>query len=153
MVSEYEHTQSGTLIRVMMGLMLVFFIVLGVVNSVKDPSAFAMLIPPVVLTICLALFHSLTVRVSANDIFLTFGIGLIQKSFIVGEIEQVSTTRTRWYHGWGIKKIWGGWLYNVSGFDVVQLTMKDGRIFLIGTDEPRELEAAIEAAMSSSGSR
>jgi hypothetical protein len=35
------------------------------------------------------------------------------------------------------------WIYNVSGFDAVEITMKNGKIYRIGTDEPLKLEQAI----------
>jgi len=113
---EYEHTQSGTLVRVLIG---VFVLPLGVAaiailatgNSAE--AAIRVAIPAVILAIALALFHSLTVRVSHNEIALVFGIGLIRKSFVIHDIETAGIVRNRWYNGWGIKKIRGGWLYNV----------------------------------------
>jgi hypothetical protein len=36
-----------------------------------------------------------------------------------------------------------GWLYNVSGFDAVAITLRDGRKFALGTDDPHGLVAAI----------
>ena len=97
--------------------------------------------------LCLALFHSLTVRVTSNDISIAFGAGWIRKEFMIDHIEHASIVRTRWYHGWGIKMIRGGWLFNVSGFDAVQLNMRDGKIYQIGTDQPEQLLAAIDEAM------
>jgi hypothetical protein len=40
------------------------------------------------------------------------------------------------------------WIYNVSGFDAVELRMTDGRMYRIGTDEPHELEAAIRQMLT-----
>jgi hypothetical protein len=40
-----------------------------------------------------------------------------------------------------------GWLWNVSGIDAVELTMKNGDRFRIGTDEPEKLVTAIEAVI------
>jgi len=36
------------------------------------------------------------------------------------------------------------WIFNVSGFDAVELVMKNGKIYRIGTDMPKELEVAIK---------
>ena len=38
-----------------------------------------------------------------------------------------------------------GWLYNVSGFDAVAITLRDGRKFAVGTDDPHGLITAILA--------
>jgi len=40
------------------------------------------------------------------------------------------------------------WIFNVSGFDAVELIMKNGKIYRIGTDEPIKLESAITVAVS-----
>ena len=39
-----------------------------------------------------------------------------------------------------------GWLYNVSGFDAVELELASGKLCRIGTDEPGRLLHAIEQA-------
>lgn len=153
-MNEYEHTQPGTLMRVVLGSVAVIasFAACYPVLQGREPELPA-LIPAGILMLCLALFHSLTVRVNNNDVSIFFGAGLIRRSFLIEEIRRVSTVRTHWYHGWGIKKIWGGWLYNVSGFDAVQLEMQNGRIYQIGTDEPQLLQAAVIEAMRRSPSR
>ena len=35
------------------------------------------------------------------------------------------------------------WIFNVSGFGAVEIRMKNGKIYRIGTDEPKALESAI----------
>ncbi|PIZ54468.1 hypothetical protein COY24_03695, partial [Candidatus Uhrbacteria bacterium CG_4_10_14_0_2_um_filter_41_21] len=57
----------------------------------------------------------------------------------------VKTVKNHWYYGWGIK-IWFWpkmWIYSVSGFNAVEITMRNGKIYRIGTDVPKELEAEI----------
>ena len=96
----------------------------------------------------LALFHSLTVRVSRDEVMLCFGAGLIRKRFKTGDIHGARAVKNHWINGWGIHMIRGGWLYNVSGFDAVEILHRSGRRYRIGTDEPQELLAAIELAIS-----
>jgi hypothetical protein len=38
------------------------------------------------------------------------------------------------------------WIYSVSGFDAVEIKMKNGKRYRIGTDEPKNLEQAITAS-------
>ena len=64
-------------------------------------------------------------RVGASDIQLWFGIGLVQKSFLISDIDRAFTTRTHWYNGWGIRLIRGGWLFNISGFDAVEIVLEN----------------------------
>ncbi len=40
-------------------------------------------------------------------------------------------------------------LYNVSGFDAVEIKLRTGKKFRIGTDVPQELEEAIRQAINS----
>ena len=151
---DYEHTQPGTLFRVALGFWLLVFLAGAVAVLVSGVGAEKAIVPIILAAIfaaVIALVHSLTVRVSHNEIRLSFGVGLIQKSFLIDDIEAAATARNRWYNGWGIKKIRGGWLYNVSGFDAVEIQLDSGRRYRIGTDQPRELLAAVESAMAQSG--
>tara|TARA_Y100001934_G_scaffold282625_1_gene397240 strand:+ start:262 stop:378 length:117 start_codon:yes stop_codon:yes gene_type:complete len=36
----------------------------------------------------------------------------------------------------------------VSGFDVVEIKLKNGKRYLIGTDQPKKLHAAIESVLA-----
>jgi len=40
------------------------------------------------------------------------------------------------------------WIYNVSGWSAVEIIMKNGKIYRIGTDTPSELEAAIKQSIN-----
>jgi len=53
--------------------------------------------------------------------------------------------KNQWYYGWGIGKwLWPKMLiYNVSGFDAGKITLKNGKTYRIGTDEPEKLEQTI----------
>jgi len=65
------------------------------------------------------------------------------------ELDDVIATRhvqNSWGHGWGLRKIRNGWMFDIAGSDVVELTLRSGRVFRIGTDQPAELSAAIERA-------
>lgn len=150
-MNRYEHTQPGTLMRAILGGMAFFFGSIAAGLLIADPKNEAVIglgIPAGVVLIVLFLFHSLTVRVASDFIRLSFGIGLIRKRFSVAEIESAEAVRTHWYNGWGIKKIWGGWLFNVSGFDAVEIRLKNGRVYRIGTDEPKRLLPAIESVVN-----
>lgn len=101
-----------------------------------------------VLAVCLVLFAALTVKVDGNDVSLRFGIGVIRKKFPVSGIGSLEIVRNPWYYGWGIRKTPDGWLYNVSGLIAIELRMKNGEKFRIGTNDPIGLYNAIETSMS-----
>ena len=145
---DYEHTQPGTLIRYAVGIIALFLGVVGAVLVSQDNEAgYIVILVVAIQGFVLSMFHSLTVSVDANEVVARFGIGLICLRYITSDIESVEQVRNPWYYGWGIKKYPGGWLYNVSGLDAVELVLKDGRKRRIGTDEPETLVNAIEAVI------
>jgi hypothetical protein len=73
----------------------------------------------------------------------SLGIGIIRKSVPVVDIAACEPIRIKWWYGWGIHLTPHGWLYNVSGFDAVAISLRDGRKFALGTDDPDELVDAI----------
>jgi hypothetical protein len=149
-MKDYHHTQRGLLIQVLIGVVSIAILVSALVSFIYGSISGAVicLAVAVLMILVLCLFHSLTVHVSKDQIKVKFGVGLICTSFAVSEIRSVKAVRNHWISGWGIRWIPGGWLYNVSGFDAVELNMASGRRYRIGTDEPQALLAAIETAMS-----
>ena len=63
-------------------------------------------------------------------------------------LSDANPIRIRWWYGWGIHLTPYGWLYNVSGLDAVAITLRDGRKFALGTDDPHALTTAIRAGIS-----
>jgi hypothetical protein len=99
----------------------------------------------IVLVAALALFYSLSVEIKENTLECCFGVGLIRKRIPLSEIQQARTVQNPWYSGWGIRWIPGQyWLWNVSGYRALELILKDGKRFRLGTDEPESLVYAIE---------
>jgi hypothetical protein len=143
---QYEHTQPGTLLRsILGGLALAAALVALLLARVGPSFAVIPLAVASTLVVTLVLFHSLKVDVSGDRIAFSFGIGLIRKRFAVADVASAAIVQNRWYYGWGIKLTPYGWLFNVSGFDAVELTLKNGRRYRIGTDEPAKLLSAIES--------
>jgi hypothetical protein len=95
--------------------------------------------------IMLSLFSDLTVTGYMDYLEIKFGIGLIRKKFNYKDIRDFSIEKSPWYYGWGIRKIPGGWLFNVSGVWSIQLIMKNGKMYRIGTDEPKRLAEFIKS--------
>ena len=100
----------------------------------------------VILLLCLLLFWALTVEVTADKLVASFGLGVIRKSFRIEDIRDARIVQNRWYYGWGIRLTPHGWMFNVSGYDAVELELADNRKFRIGTDEPEQLLTAIRQA-------
>ena len=98
-----------------------------------------------------ALFGWLTVSVDERAIVLRFGIGVVCKRSAIAEVVRATRVRNPWWTGWGIRWLPGRTVYNVSGFDAVEVELADGRVYRIGTDEPAALLAAIETGRAIGG--
>lgn len=135
----YRHTQTGYLIIVVFGAILLFIIGRIPAHGL-EPRGFALL---GILPVCLLLFSSLTIEIRDGLLKWKFGVGVIRKKVLLTDIINATPIRTTFLQGWGIHRTRGGWLYNVSGFQAVEFQMKDGKRFKLGTDEPEELVRAV----------
>ena len=99
----------------------------------------------------LASFTALTASIDENYLRIKFGYGIFARKFALNQIASVQAVKNHWYYGWGIRLwLWPKmWIYNVSGFDAVEITMKNGKVYRIGTDVPEELETAIKQSINS----
>lgn len=145
-MTSYRHTQVGWTILVSVGIAILLICYFGTRSS--DWAALATV---AILVMCLVLFASLTVAVNDNSVQIRFGIGLIRRRFSFSELERCEVVKNRWWYGWGIRRIPRGWLFNVSGLDAVELSMRNGRVHRIGTDEPQKLHQAIQMRLGGSG--
>jgi hypothetical protein len=143
-MKEYEHTQKAFWTFYALGLPALIFLPVGAFSPVPRPALILLL----VLLLCPFLFWKLTITIDNETLRAAFGIGLVQKSVRIADIVACEPIRIRWWYGWGIHLTPYGWLYNVSGFDAVAVTMRNGRRFCLGTDQPNELVAAIRRVAS-----
>ena len=97
--------------------------------------------------VAMGLFATLTVRVDTQMLRIRFGLGVIRQNFLLEDIETVCAIKNPWYYGWGIRYTPRGWLYSVSGLSAIELQMKNGRKYRIGTDDPMGLTRALGNAL------
>ena len=147
---KYKHTQIGYLIIIITLIMLAFFAWLQILIRAKSTSYnsgtdFVNNSIMVSIILILASFYSLQVNIDEKYLRIKFGYGIYQKKFLLQDMIFAKAVKNRWYYGWGIRMcFWPKmWIYNVSGFDAVEITMKNGKIYRIGTDDPKKLEQAI----------
>ena len=143
-MTEYEHRQTGFWIIYAIGLPALILLAVGAFSSATRPALFLAL----VLLLSVLLFWKLTIKIDNETLRASFGIGLIHKTVPVANIVACEPIRIRWWWGWGIHLTPYGWLYNVSGFDAVVITLRNGRRFCLGTDQPNDLVAAIRRVAS-----
>jgi len=147
---KYKHTQIGYLMIVVTIAVLVLF-AWAYITTAREPVSvdsgtnFATTATMVIVLFILASFSSLHVSIDETYLKIKFGYGIYQKKFPLTDILSAKTVKNRWWYGWGIRRcLWPKmWIYNVSGFDAVEIQLKNGKIYRIGTDEPKKLEQAI----------
>lgn len=153
-MTRYKHTQIGYLMIATTLIVLALFT--WIQNTARaEPSSidsganfFITFIMIITLSLLVSLV-SLTTSIDEKYLRIKFGWGTFRKKFLLSEIVSVRRVKNYWYFGWGIRfQLWPRmWVYNVSGFDAVEIIMTNGKIYRIGTDVPDELEVAIEQAL------
>ncbi len=134
---------------------LVLFTWVYITASAEPPSVdsgtnFAFSAIMVLILFILASFVTLTASIDENYLRIKFGYGIFARMFPLNQIASVQAVKNHWYYGWGVK-VWFWpymWIYNVSGFDAVEIIMRNGKIYRIVTDTPNEQEDAIKQAIN-----
>lgn len=147
---KYKHTQIGWLmVFVTMAILAIF--VWAYLSARAEPSSydsgtnFAMTAIMALIILVLASFTSLQVSIDNQYLRIKYGFGIAKKKFLLSEIISAKAVKNPWYFGWGIR-VWFWpimWIYNIAGFDAVEIKVKNGKTYRIGTDEPQRLEQAI----------
>jgi hypothetical protein len=138
----YRHTQFATVVVVSLLLAAVLFAGLGMMAGFMPLAVLG----PALMAVFLALFYALNVEIDATHLRFRFGIGLIRKRIPLAEIADARPVRNTWLYGWGIHRTPHGWLYNVSGWEAVEITLTSGQRLRLGTDEPRRLAQVLRWA-------
>ena len=141
---EYRHTQRGKVLDyvVVWGVLIVAVTALlsdDGFGSTLLVAAFVLVIASIVLV-----FNRLTVTVGDGKVRAAFGWGWPRRVIDVLDITGFRVVRNPWWYGWGIRKVPGGWMFNVWGLDAVEIDLRSGRKLRIGSDETGDLIAALE---------
>jgi len=146
----YKHTQIGYLMLVATLVVAVIFAWTFFTARAESPSYdsgtnFAVTATMVMTLFILASFASLHVMIDKKYLYIKFGYGIFKKKFLLKEITSAKAVKNSWLSGWGIRFcLWPRmWIYNVSGFDAVEIKLKNGKTYRMGTDESQKLEQAI----------
>jgi len=143
MRTSYRHKQFGTALVVGNSalILLVFWL-----TAQAGPHP-VLLLALALLAFLLVIFSSLTVMITASSLVFWFGPGVMRKTVPLASIESAVPVRNPWYAGFGIRYLVQGILYNVSGLSAVEIVLRDGKSFRLGTDEPEKLASALREAM------
>ncbi len=128
----YQHTQPAR--AIVMGLTAT-----GVVFMLASVKIHPFIAGAIVLFVIAYFFRSMTVEISDTELTWYFGSGFPLKRVPISEVASAEAVRTGFWNGWGIHYTPRGWLYNVSGFGAVCVTLRSGKRFCLGSDEPEKL--------------
>jgi len=146
-------TQTGWGLR---GILLGAFVFLlyrsvsraGSWSGVTESAEFwPLLIAGLLLAAVFLVFTVMTVTVNEDSLEVSMGLELIRKRLMVSDITSVSEIRIPW-HSVGIKKISGGWLFSVAVSDGVDMEMKNGKRYIVGSEDPAGLLQALRSRMA-----
>jgi hypothetical protein len=121
--------------------LIIFIAIMVTVPLSNVPELF---LPLIVLgtVIIIGLFATLTIEVTDMHLKFWLGIGIFHKRIHISDITSCKPTHT-FIPAYGIHLTHRGWLYNVSGFTLIEITLKNGKRLLLGTDESEDLCKAI----------
>ena len=144
MTTRYKHTQIGYFLVTVYSIVVLFLGYFNIMTSFHPLTFIALIIVLVILGI----FSRLTVTVDGQMIQIQFGLRIIRKTFLLREIGTYRVVKNPWYYGWGIRFTPRGWLFNVSGYSAIEMEMKNGKRYRIGTDDPDNLAKALDEALN-----
>jgi hypothetical protein len=144
----YQRTQIGYLTICVLFIAAIFVAATGIVAPAGRDSLLIRALIEVILLISAIVFSRLTIKVNGEFLEACFTMRISCTKVPLADIAECEPIRIRWWYGWGIHLTPYGWLYNVSGLDAVAITLRDGRKFALGTDDPEGLVAAIRHSSS-----
>jgi FkbM family methyltransferase len=135
----YFHIQTSYLPKLVVGLTLLALLIQSFIVGLEPGLLLALFI----LGLAYLFLSTLTIKVDDQNIDIVFGGSLYRRRLALSQVSSARIVRNSWITGWGIRFIPGGWLYNVSGYDAVEVIYDDREIIRIGTDDPQGLHSAI----------
>jgi hypothetical protein len=144
-VTRYKRTQIG---HVVIWAVLVISVVVAI-GTISQPSRSheISVVISLLLLVTIPLFCNLRIEIDDQTLLASFGIGAIRKKCRSPDY-RMRTNPDPLVVRLGNSPDPYGWLYNVSGLDAVAITLRNGRKFAFGTDDPHGLVAAIRGFSS-----
>ena len=143
----YRRVQWGRLLLGIFGAAwLVQAALMVAVAAQGTPESFAVPLGVVTLILGAALgaFGRMEVRVEDRTLTVCQAFGLLRRRVPLETIRDVRPLRIPWYL-MGIKWHRGSWWWSVAPGEGLELVLEGGKALVVGTDDPRNLAAALGA--------
>ncbi len=136
-MTNYKHTQIGYVTAGALGAGTL------VLAGMASQIGLRPLLPGILaLGVSAPLLASMTIEIADSALRAKFGPLTVKKAKLT-DIKSCCPVVNNWTHGWGIHISPDGWVYNVSGYGAVEVVLKSGQKFRLGTDEPDRLAEAV----------
>jgi hypothetical protein len=136
-------------------LLLIAALPVIVVVFIRGPVLSVLIVPLTLLAVGVLLaFACLVVDVDRDAITVAFHFLWPKRRIRVSDVRKAEATKYSPlldYGGYGVRLGFRGWAFNVSGDEGVLVETNDGSRLMIGSQRPKELEAAIERAKREQG--
>ncbi|MCC9606093.1 hypothetical protein LOC68_19615 [Blastopirellula sp. JC732] len=133
--STYRHTQEGPFCWLIAGISIPCFISSAMLWN--EPVASAVVAFAGFSTLYLAgAFRHLTVSDDDDELLISFGpLPLLWRRIRYAKMRTAQVSRTTFLDGWGVHySLRGGWVWNIWGYDCVEIQLDKGKVF-VGTDD------------------
>jgi hypothetical protein len=148
----YDHTQvSHVTVALLGGLLMAelgLWFALYQLGALDGPTMVFMVGLIALLIWIILIMRRLRVQVNPVAVQVTFGTGWPQRMIPLAEIASCQAVRLSPWTGYGMRYIGRGWMFNIEGRDAVELALKNGSRFRIGTDEPAQLVQALQPLLT-----
>ncbi|GAH10478.1 unnamed protein product [marine sediment metagenome] len=145
---QYDHTQKAPIHLILVGIGTAMFI--GAWLTPEQIAQIILLCVGALVFVLAMCFRQLTVSDEGDRLRICFGpLPLFQRRILYADIESVQRSRSTILDGWGIHlSLSGGVVWNLWGFDCVDVYRKKGSKLRIGTDDPEGLETFLKRRVS-----
>ncbi|MCF7512665.1 hypothetical protein KIJ96_15535 [Pseudoalteromonas piscicida] len=103
----------------------------------------------VILALVAFIFYGLTIQVNQEQQTLSwwFGPSVAKMTLKFDDIDYVQPVTNSLRHGIGMRISTDGWVYTVAGFKALEVVMKDGTKYRLGTNDQSNLVTAMESKL------
>ena len=136
---DYGHTQTSPLFLLLAAIGIGFFV--GGSQADGQKLSLALFSIGAVWFLLALSFRQLTCRDEGAHLRISFGpLPIFRRKLLYSRLEKVKQNRSRLLDGWGIHLCTrGGWVWNLWGFDCVDIDFTGGKKLRLGTDDPEGL--------------
>jgi hypothetical protein len=149
----YDHTQSAPTYLLL--LVIGIGTLAGAVFIHVNVAQAAMYCSGALMLLLASCFRDLTVSDEGTELLIAFGpLPLFKRRLQYSEFEKVEQARSTIMDGWGIHMSpSGGWVWNLWGYDCVDVWYREGRKIRIGTDDAVALATFLETKVIPAGNK